>query len=247
MARRSRGDRGLLRGDGLAPAAGLDEAGVWPRLHAALLSELRGVDLLDLDDCAVDGSHLRALKGGSMSAPRRSTAPVPAPSTICSSTTTATPLAVTLTGATATTSSSSCRCWTRSHRSGAARTASPQALTPVRRSGYDLDKSRSLPWKRGIKPMIARRGVTHGSGLGKVRWGRARLRLAAPVQTTPHPLRTTPTSTRACSNSPTASSASAACPPHPETSSEAGDGPASALRPCRRSMRVQHMRPGWQR
>jgi transposase len=58
------------------------EAGVWPRLHAALLSELRGADLLDLDDCAVDGLHVRALKGGSMSAPRRSTAPVPAPSTI---------------------------------------------------------------------------------------------------------------------------------------------------------------------
>lgn len=37
------------------------EAGVWPRLHAALLSELRRADLLDLDDCAVDGSHIRAL------------------------------------------------------------------------------------------------------------------------------------------------------------------------------------------
>ncbi|MDQ0681127.1 hypothetical protein QFZ56_000090 [Streptomyces achromogenes] len=30
------------------------EAGVWPCLHAALLSELRRADLLDLDDCAVD-------------------------------------------------------------------------------------------------------------------------------------------------------------------------------------------------
>lgn len=33
------------------------EAGVWPRLRAALLTELRRVGLLDLDDCAVDGSH----------------------------------------------------------------------------------------------------------------------------------------------------------------------------------------------
>jgi transposase len=41
------------------------EAGVWPRLHAVLLTELRRTDLLDLDDCAVDGSHVRALKGGS--------------------------------------------------------------------------------------------------------------------------------------------------------------------------------------
>lgn len=36
--------------------------------------------------------------------------------------------------------------------------------------GYDFDKYRRLLWKRGIKPMIARRGVPHGSGLGKVRW-----------------------------------------------------------------------------
>ncbi|GGR20410.1 hypothetical protein GCM10010282_11000 [Streptomyces roseolus] len=35
--------------------------------------------------------------------------------------------------------------------------------------GYDFDKYRRLLWKRGIKPLIARRGVAHGSGLGKVR------------------------------------------------------------------------------
>jgi transposase len=58
------------------------EAGVWPRLHAALLAELRRADLLDLDDCAVDGSHVRALKGGITSALRPSTTPAPAPSTM---------------------------------------------------------------------------------------------------------------------------------------------------------------------
>lgn len=36
--------------------------------------------------------------------------------------------------------------------------------------GYDYDKCRRLLWKRGIKPVIARRGVPHGSGLGTVRW-----------------------------------------------------------------------------
>lgn len=36
--------------------------------------------------------------------------------------------------------------------------------------GYDYDKYRRLLWKRGIKPLIARRGVAHGSGLGKTRW-----------------------------------------------------------------------------
>jgi hypothetical protein len=58
------------------------QAGVWPALHELLLAELRATDRLDLDRCAGDGSHVRALKGGTTSAPRRSTAAVPVPSTI---------------------------------------------------------------------------------------------------------------------------------------------------------------------
>jgi len=37
------------------------EAGVWPALHELLLAELRAAGGLDLDRCAVDGSHVRAL------------------------------------------------------------------------------------------------------------------------------------------------------------------------------------------
>jgi transposase len=37
--------------------------------------------------------------------------------------------------------------------------------------GYDYDKYRRLLRQRGIKPLIARRGVVHGSGLGRTRWG----------------------------------------------------------------------------
>jgi transposase len=65
------------------------EAGVWPILHELLLNELflaelRADDRLDLDRCAVDGSHVRALTGGTTSATSahpRSTAAVLAPST----------------------------------------------------------------------------------------------------------------------------------------------------------------------
>jgi transposase len=57
------------------------EAGVWPVLHERLLAQLRGLGELDLEVCAVDGSHVRALKGGPMSALRRSTAGAPAAST----------------------------------------------------------------------------------------------------------------------------------------------------------------------
>jgi transposase len=36
--------------------------------------------------------------------------------------------------------------------------------------GYDFDKHRRLLRARGIKPVIARRNTSHGSGLGNVRW-----------------------------------------------------------------------------
>ncbi|GAA4935355.1 hypothetical protein GCM10023237_67120 [Streptomyces coeruleoprunus] len=40
------------------------EAGVWPRLHEVLLAKLRNANALDFSRAAVDGSHIRALKGG---------------------------------------------------------------------------------------------------------------------------------------------------------------------------------------
>lgn len=49
-------------------------------------------------------------------------------------------------------------------------TAPPQTPATVRRPGYDFDKYRRQLWKLGTKPMIARRGIAHGSGLGKMRW-----------------------------------------------------------------------------
>jgi transposase len=57
------------------------EAGVWPRLHEVLLAELRKEGLLEMDDAAIDGSHVRALKGGLTPGLRRSTGPDPAAST----------------------------------------------------------------------------------------------------------------------------------------------------------------------
>jgi transposase len=36
--------------------------------------------------------------------------------------------------------------------------------------GYDHDKYRRELWRRGVKPIIARRQTKHGSGLGKRRW-----------------------------------------------------------------------------
>ena len=60
---------------------GWTETGVWPAVHKLLLAQLRADGALDLDRCAVGGSHVRALKGGTTSAPARWTGAGPAPST----------------------------------------------------------------------------------------------------------------------------------------------------------------------
>lgn len=58
-----------------------NETGVWQRLHEVLLAELNAVARLDWSRAVVDSSHVRAIKGGSTRAPRRSTGAGPAPST----------------------------------------------------------------------------------------------------------------------------------------------------------------------
>ena len=48
------------------------EAGVFEAVHELLLDQVRALDRLDLDTVVVDGSHVRALKGGRRRAPRPS-------------------------------------------------------------------------------------------------------------------------------------------------------------------------------
>ncbi|MFI8101287.1 IS5 family transposase [Streptomyces sp. NPDC086023] len=147
------------------------EAGVWPRLHAALLTELRRADALELDDCAVDGSHVRALKGGDHVGPSPLDRARPGSKHHLIVDRRGTPIAVTLTGG--------------NRHDVTQLVPLLDAVPPIRglrgrpRSkpgglyadrGYDFDKYRRLLWKRGIEPLIARRDVAHGSGLGKGRW-----------------------------------------------------------------------------
>ena len=56
-------------------------AGVWDRLHALLLAELRAAGQLDLARAIADSAHVRALKGGRQPVQARSTAAAPAAST----------------------------------------------------------------------------------------------------------------------------------------------------------------------
>jgi transposase len=148
-----------------------NQAGVWQRLHELLLAELRAADLLDFSRAAVDGSHLRAMKGGH----KTGRSPVDRGKTgskhhlIVEAH--GIPLAATLTGG---------------NRNDVTQLIPLiQAVAPIRGKrgrprrrpeavyadrGYDHDKYRRQVRALGITPVIARRGTAHGSGLGVHRW-----------------------------------------------------------------------------
>ncbi|WP_435828632.1 IS5 family transposase [Nocardiopsis dassonvillei] len=147
------------------------EAGVWPRLHEILPTELRRAGLLDMEDAAVDASHVRALKGGLTPDLRRSTAAAPTAKHHLITDRHGTPLVVSLASG---------------NRHDVTQLiplldAIPRLRGLVGRPrhrpgrlfadrGYDYDKHRRLLRARGITPKIARKGTAHGSGLGKTRW-----------------------------------------------------------------------------
>lgn len=58
------------------------EAGAWPRLHQTLPAELRRAGLPEMDDCAIDGPHVRALKGEDHTGPSPVDRARPGPSTM---------------------------------------------------------------------------------------------------------------------------------------------------------------------
>ena len=149
-----------------------------PQLHQVLLGELRAAGKLDLDTAVVDGSHGRAPKGGLTRGP----SPVDRDRNGCKhqllTDAHGAALVVTLTGG---------------HRPDVppqAGGAPTQLLLlvdafPIMRGvrgqprlhpgylyadcGYDFDVYRRALRDRGITPRIARRGVAHGSGLGRTR------------------------------------------------------------------------------
>lgn len=59
-----------------------NDASVWQRLHESLLAELNAAGELDWSRAVIDGSHLRAMKGGPKPGRAQSTAPELARSTI---------------------------------------------------------------------------------------------------------------------------------------------------------------------
>ena len=58
-----------------------NDAGVWQQLHETLLAELHAADRLDWSKAVIDGTHIRAMKGGPKPDRARSTVPERARST----------------------------------------------------------------------------------------------------------------------------------------------------------------------
>ncbi|MFL4907588.1 IS5 family transposase [Streptomyces sp. MMS24-I2-30] len=148
-----------------------NDAGVWQRLHESLLAELNAAGALDWSRAVIDGSHVRAMKGG----PKTGPSPVDRARTGSKhhliTEGHGIPLAVSLTGG---------------NRNDVTQLVPlVQAVPPVRGRrgrprqrpvtlyadrGYDHDKYRKQVRALGINPVIARRGTEHGSGLGVHRW-----------------------------------------------------------------------------
>ncbi|MFF8717531.1 IS5 family transposase [Streptomyces sp. NPDC015184] len=147
------------------------EAGVWPQLHEVLLAELRAAGLLDMDDAAVDGSHVRALKRGAHTGPSPVDRARPGSKHHLITDRHGTPLAVSLTSGNRHDVTQLMPLLDAIPRIRGVRGRPrhrPGRLFADR--GYDYDKYRRLLRARGITPKIARKGTAHGSGLGKTRW-----------------------------------------------------------------------------
>src|SRR5439155_4622059 len=147
------------------------QAGVWQRLHELLLAELNAADKLDWSKAVIDGSHVRALKGGPKPARARSTVPRPARNTMSSPKARASHWPSPLTGGnrhdvTQLLPLIQAIPSVRGKRGRPRRR--PDSLYADR--AYDYDIYRDQVSGKGITPHFARRGVEHGSGLGVHRW-----------------------------------------------------------------------------
>jgi transposase len=147
------------------------EAGVWDRLVAVLLDELRGADQIDFSRVAVDSGTIRALGGGEQTGPNPTDRRKPGSKHHVVTDANGIPLYVVTTGA-------------NRHdvtqllvlidgipeiagKPGRPRSRPDEAYAD---RAYDSQPHREALKRRGIQPHLARRNTEHGSGLGVFRW-----------------------------------------------------------------------------
>ncbi|MEW2000245.1 IS5 family transposase [Streptomyces coelicoflavus] len=151
--------------------AAWNEAGVWDQLHVLLLEKLRSNNQLDWERAVIDSSHVRATRPGPKSGPSPVDRARPGSKHHLIVDGQGIPLAVSLTGGNRNDVTQLEPLLDEipavAGRVGRLRRR-PDALLADR--GYDHDKYRRLLWQRGIRPMIAKRGQPHGTGLGVFRY-----------------------------------------------------------------------------
>ncbi|WP_443060593.1 IS5 family transposase [Streptomyces sp. NBC_00459] len=151
--------------------AAWNEAGVWEELQLVLLTKLRAAGKLDWSRAVIDSSHVRAARRGPKGGPSPVDLARPGSKHHVLTDGQGIPLAVSLAGGNRNDVTQLLPLLDKvvavagvvgrpRHR--------PDALLADR--GYDHDNYRRLLWQRGIRPVIAERGVEHGSGLGIFRW-----------------------------------------------------------------------------
>ncbi|MFD4482115.1 IS5 family transposase [Streptomyces sp. NPDC058471] len=151
--------------------AAWNEAGVWDQLHLVLLEKLRSKNQLDWDRAVIDSSHVRVARPGPKSGPSPVDRARPGSKHHLIVDGQGIPLAVSLTGGNRHDVTQLLPLLDKipavAGVVGRPRRR-PDALLADR--AYDHDKYRRQLWQRGIRPVIAERGVEHGSGLGVFRW-----------------------------------------------------------------------------
>ncbi|WP_371681047.1 IS5 family transposase [Streptomyces sp. NBC_01276] len=151
--------------------AAWNEAGVWDQLHLVLLKKLRVAKKLDWSRAVIDSSHVRAARRGPKGGPSPVDRARPGSKHHVIVDGQSIPLAVSLTGGNRN-DVTQLMPLLRKIPAVAGLVGRPRRRpdTLLADRGYDHDKYRRLVWATGVKPVIARRGVPHGSGLGVYRW-----------------------------------------------------------------------------
>ncbi|WP_328414457.1 IS5 family transposase [Micromonospora sp. NBC_00389] len=148
-----------------------NDAGVWQQLHEVLLGKLRAAGQLDMSRAVIDGSHVRALKGGPKTGPSPVDRRKPGSKHHVITDAGGIPLAVSLTGGNRHDVTQLMPLIDKVPPIKGIRGRPRQRPDRIYADrGYDYDIYRRQLRTRGITPVIARRGVDHGSGLGARRW-----------------------------------------------------------------------------
>lgn len=145
--------------------------GVWQRLHEVLLARLQGAHCIDWSRAVIDASSVRAVGGGAKTGPNPTDRGRPGTKHHILTDGHGIPLVPAVTAANVNEVTQTLP------MVDAIPAVKGQPGRPKHRPGslygdraYASEPHRKALRRRGIRPFLAKRGTSHGSGLGKVRW-----------------------------------------------------------------------------